>query len=463
MSSCKKDFEKLLQKYRLLQKKHYRSQQESKALRKENLSLKAIIDYLRRERFGSKKKKRKQEPEETGKPKKKGPPFGHIGITRKKPEIIDEKVTIPDPGQCPDCGSNHLAFINKEEHTQEEIILPQKKTTKYIRNVYKCNNCNNFIRIVGKGEMPKAYIGPQAKAVVNYLRYDVGISQHKLQRILKELFGLKFHQTSVVGFETQLRLRGKTLYWQLQAILNKTKLLYIDETGWKKDGLPYWLWCFCNNLIAYYHIDKSRSNKVINSILGGKYSGIILSDFLSAYNKIESKKQKCLPHLLRIIDRLQPSCRKDKKAEEFIQKLKEITKQIIYLFKNRRRIPAYIDHRADLIAQCKKLLSKELSHKKAERLRKRLHKNHQEELYKCLFHPSSDFNNNFVERMLRPNVIMRKLTFGNRSDKGIENHAVITSLLQTAKLNNRHPQNLFYRILTRPLEVKLTNLIRGPC
>ena len=132
------------------------------------------------------------------------------------------------------------------------------------------------------------------------------------------------------------------------------------------------------------------------------------------------------------------------------------------VFKNRKRVPEYIDHRADIIAQCKKLLSQELLHKKAERLRKRLHDNHEEELYKCLFHPSSDFNNNFVERMLRPNVIMRKLTFGNRSDKGTKNHEVVASLLQTAKLNNHHPKDIFYQILTKPKKVTLTNLIRAP-
>lgn len=461
MSSYKKEFKKLQHKYRLLEKKHYRSQQEKKALRKENLSLRAMIDCLRKERFGGKKKK-KQEPEEPPIPKRKGAPFGHKGVTRKKPQVIDEEIIIPDPVCCPDCSSNDIAFFEQEEHTQEEIIIPKKKATKYIRNVFICGCCGKFIRIYGSGEMPKAYIGPQAKAMINYLRHDVGISQHKLQRILKELFGLEFHQTSVVGFETQLRVRGRTLYNQMQKLLNKTKHLYIDETGWKKDGLSYWLWCFCNNLIAYYHIDKSRGNKVIQAILGDKYSGIMLSDFLAAYNKIESKKQKCLTHLLRILDRLQPSCDNDEQAEEFRQKLKEIVKQIIYLFKNRKNIPKYIDHRADIIAQCKKLLSQELSHKKTERLRKRLKNNHQEELYKCLFHPSSDFNNNFVERMLRPNVIMRKLTFGNRSDKGIENHAVVTSLLQTAKLNGHHPQDIFYNILTKSKEVTLTNLIRAP-
>lgn len=462
MSKDEKDLEKLLSKLQSLQKKNYRLRQENKSLRKENQSLKAMVDYLRKERFGAKKKKKKPNPQEDKTPKKKGARLGHKGTTRKKPETIDQEILIPDPNRCPSCASNDLCFIDQEEHIQEEIILPKKKTTKYIRNVFKCNRCGEFIRIHGQGEMPKAYIGPQAKAIINYLRYDVGISQHKLRRIVKELFGLEFHQSSIVGFETQLRTRGRTLYDQIQAILKETKLLYIDETGWKKDGLAYWIWCFCNSVIAYYHIDKSRGNKVIKSILGDKYNGIILSDFLVAYKKIRSKKQKCLPHLLRILERLQSCCENDKQAEEFRQGLKDIVKQIIYLFKNRKKIPNYIDYRADIIAQCKKLLSQELSHKKAEGLRKRLHDNHQEELYTCLFHPSSDFNNNFVERMLRPNVIMRKITFGNRSDKGTENHAIITSLLQTAKLNNHHPQHIFYRLLTKPKELTLTNLIRPP-
>lgn len=131
MNSYRKELESLLCKHRALQKKHYRSQTENKALRKENLSLKAVIDYLRKERFGSKKKK-KQETEEIRIPGKKGAPFGHKGITRKKPEIIDEEIIIPDPVCCPDCASNNIAFIEQEQHTQEDIMT-------MVRNSLFCN------------------------------------------------------------------------------------------------------------------------------------------------------------------------------------------------------------------------------------------------------------------------------------------------------------------------------------
>lgn len=447
-------------KIKFLERENRELKRENRQLKKENKQLKEMIDYLRRGLYGKRKQKKKADsanPE----PKKRGAPVGHKGKTRPKPERIDEEIPVI-PVVCPDCGSNELEITDIiEEHIQEEIVIPKKKVTKYVKRVCKCKKCNKLIRGIGRGEMPGSYIGPVAKSIANNLRYDIGISQNKVQRIFKELFDMPFHQTSISGFETQLRVRSQSIYDEMQAVLQKTRLLYIDETGWKKDGFPYWLWCFCNSLMAFYHIDKSRGSRVIKAILGDKFKGIMISDFLSAYNAIESRKQKCLSHVLRIIDRLGVSGGDDKEADVFCMKLKEIIQQIIHLFKNRKRIPDYIIHRADIIARCKKLLSRQLSHKRTERLKNKL-QNHQEELYTCLFHPYSDFNNNFVERMLRPNVIMRKLTYGSRSEKGIKNHSVIMSLLQTAKLNNHYGPKIFYQILTKSSQITLSNLIRAP-
>ncbi len=38
------------------------------------------------------------------------------------------------------------------------------------------------------------------------------------------------------------------------------------------------------------------------------------------------------------------------------------------------------------------------------------------------------------ERQIRPNVLLRKIVFGNRSEKGILNHNCLMSILQTAHL-----------------------------
>jgi hypothetical protein len=56
---------------------------------------------------------------------------------------------------------------------------------------------------------------------------------------------------------------------------------------------------------------------------------------------------------------------------------------------------------------------------------------------------------------------MRKITFGNRSDKGTANHAVIMSLLQTVKLNGHDPRQVFATILTDPSKITLNDILKN--
>jgi transposase len=300
---------------------------ENKLLQEKVKELTVQIDILRRDLYGKRKKKVQPERE----PRPKGAPIGHKGVTRPKPKHIDEVIEVK-PDICSGCGSDDLILtqIEPEEHIQEDIVLPKRKVTKYVHPVFKCGKCGKLARGGrGPGEIPHAYIGPKAKAFANYLRYTVGIPQHKIQRIFKEMFDLPFDQTSVPGFENQLTLRAQPIYDEMKAMLPLMKLLYIDETGWKKDGILHWLWCYTNTILAFYHIDRSRGGKVITSILGNKFNGMIISDFLRSYDSIESLKQKCIPHAQRIIerhDRIIPE------IHAFCHNFKELMKEIVYLF-----------------------------------------------------------------------------------------------------------------------------------
>ena len=80
------------------------------------------------------------------------------------------------------------------------------------------------------------------------------------------------------------------------------------------------------------------------------------------------------------------------------------------------------------------------------------------ELTACLDSPDVCAHNNRVERLLRGSVIMRKITFGNRSDNGIRNHEVIMSLIETAKLHNADPLHFLRLLLTNPTQAALVIL-----
>jgi hypothetical protein len=58
-------------------------------------------------------------------------------------------------------------------------------------------------------------------------------------------------------------------------------------------------------------------------------------------------------------------------------------------------------------------------------------------LFTFLYREEVEATNNRVERELRPAVIARKLSAGNRTEAGAETHAVLVSLLRTCRRHAR--------------------------
>ena len=56
-------------------------------------------------------------------------------------------------------------------------------------------------------------------------------------------------------------------------------------------------------------------------------------------------------------------------------------------------------------------------------------------------------DNNLAERGLRKAVIIRKISNGNRSEKGAEILEVLLSIVETARLQKKNPLNFMHKIL----------------
>lgn len=109
----------------------------------------------------------------------------------------------------------------------------------------------------------------------------------------------------------------------------------------------------------------------------------------------------------------------------------------------------FIDRKADLIARLRRKLKEELGHPKADKFRNKLSENI-EELITCLDFDDVCSHNNWAERLLRGNVIMRKVTFGSRSDEGVKNHEVLMSLAETARIHGINAMGFLRLLLTDP-------------
>lgn len=442
-------------------------EEENARLKEENAYLKFELEQLKSKVYKKKRGKDDLPPSAGTPPKKRGGLFGHTGWFRKKPDTIDriEEVRLE---ACPDCGSPNITECrNKDldEHIQEDIILPKVEAVLYRHHEYYCRDCKKTVSGTGENELPNSFIGPKAKAFAAFLRYGVKISERDVKILFERAFNLKIVASSVAGFRYQLKRAGSPLYDILKTSLKKGSFLHADETGWRMDGKSRWLWKFSNKKVCVSHIDESRGQKVVEKILGQKYKGTLITDFLSAYNKIETKaKQRCLVHILRDLKKVEEYWVDDPEVLEYVSRLKKIFKDAIALhaeYKGKRQDESYRSRRQALRDSLKDFGFPNPNKKILKRFAKRLER-HKDELLTFLYEKNIDFHNNHAEQQIRPDVIFRKITFGNRSEEGAQYHNVIMSILQTAKLNGVNPIGAFEDILLGKKQYPLLTSLSPP-
>ncbi|MEK7867770.1 MAG: IS66 family transposase [Candidatus Omnitrophota bacterium] len=447
-----------------LEKLVFELQRENEKLKEENAYLKFELEEFRSKRYKSNKK---NPPDNTLIPssshsKKRGGLFGHIGWFRKKPKIINriEEVILD---KCPECGSKDLTECKKiHEHIQEDITLPKVETILYRKHRYYCKSCKKIISPKGKDEIPGSHIGPMAKAFAAFLRFGIKISERDVSNLFQRAFSLKIASSSISGFMDQLKIEAQPIYNNLLSSLKESSFIHADETGWPINGFNHWLWKFSNKKICISHIDKSRGQNVVDKMLGSKYKGVLISDFLSAYNKIAAKaKQRCLVHILRDLDKVMEYWHDDGEVIRYCERLKKILEDAIALYneyKNKRWNKAYRSRRKTIAGSLNDFDFPNPNKRILKRFAKRL-KRHKNEILTFLYEKNIDYHNNHAEQQIRPDVIFRKITFGNRSYAGAQNHSVIMSIIQTAKLNGIDPIGAVEKILLRSPENPLAKAL----
>jgi transposase len=103
-----------------------------------------------------------------------------------------------------------------------------------------------------------------------------------------------------------------------------------------------------------------------------------------------------------------------------------------------RRLPEYARRRERIHARLDALIATPWEDKQAKRLLKRFRR-HRQDLLTFLDNPAVPFDNNAAERAIRPAVIIRKNSYGNRSHRGADTQAVLMSIYRTLKQRGHDP------------------------
>jgi transposase len=374
-----------------------------------------------------------------GRRKKPGAKKGHAGARRKTPEQIDARVEHR-LAACPCCGGE----LQRCQRTRTRIIedIPKEITpvvTEHTIHRDYCPSCKKHVEPVVPDAMPNATLGHHVMALSAWFHYGLGVTIGQVRDIL----GCHLHTDITAGglLAGWNRLAETLFPWyeQIGAEARASAVLHADETGWRVDGLTYWLWCFCNPDCCYYLIDPSRGSPALQKFFTEAFKGILVTDFWAAYESVcAGDYQKCLPHLLRELLKVD-ELNDGPEWKAFSKQLKRLIRDGIRLRKrpdfDKERYASrihLINHRLNVLANAA------YEDADAARLGKRISKR-RNELFTFLDIPGVPSDNNHAERQIRPAVIIRKNSLCNRSEQGAATQAVLMSIYPTLKLRGHDP------------------------
>lgn len=370
--------------------------------------------------------------------KRPGQKPGHVGMTRATPDHIDE-VVEETLCECPECHQALGNPVDVEEQIQEDIVPAHVRVRKYRRHKYCCGHCGVVVIAPYHPEhVPLGYLGANVLIQAAILKYHHCLPYRKIRELFQELAGLTVSPGGISQALARIsRWLGIEKAVLLEAIRGSPQL-HVDETGWRLDGKKSWVWALANERLVYYHVDRSRARKVLKELLGPEFNGTLISDFFSVYLNLPYRMQKCLVHLLRDFH----ECAKTDRTEEFVKayrKIKRLINDARKLKDRHETIPSgeYARLRFRLEERLFNVMAAGYANKNLQRLSKRFAQSWLD-IFRFLKDPSLAWNNNLAERMIRPNVIYRNRSFGNRSDRGAEAHGTLMSLMQTLRLQGKN-------------------------
>ena len=370
--------------------------------------------------------------------------------------------------RCPDC--NRQLSGDSIDYRRQVIELPPPVPVEIIEHhVIKrwCAHCHSWRspqldlsgQVFGQGR-----IGTRIASLVAFLALVLRLPMRRIQAYLRLVHQLTISTGEVVELLHAVR---RALQSQVDALKKQARaspILHADETCWRENGQNGYIWAFSTpgeEAVRYYEYDHSRGQAVVKRILGGKFTGHLVSDFYCGYNEYAGKHQRCWVHLLRDLHALKEAQADDSVVVGWAQAVRALYDEAqTWLHEpptpsQEARELRYVE----LVARAHVLGLEYAREKKhaCQALAKRLLR-HEDELFQFVLIAGLSADNNLAERSIRPLVVIRKISGGSRSTEGTKTRMALASLFETWQARGLNPLEECHRLLSQPTTSEKTPL-----
>lgn len=350
-----------------------------------------------------------------------GRPQGHPGDFRRVPAQIDRQVEVPLAG-CPHCQAE-LQSLERRVQYIEELPPVRPECIQLTTWTGVCPQCG-VVESTHPLQTSKAvgaagtHLGPRAQALAVALAHQ-GLTLGRTCSVLQDLCGLSLSRGGLAQLLQRAAGKLEPYYTQILEQVRRSAAVFADETSWYVGRPGWWLWVFTTPQATLYRVEEGRGSDVVRETLGTDFGGMLVSDCLASYNPIDCRKSKCVAHHLRKLAEHVAALEKEGRPTTDLLLWKLHLQDVIQTWKDRAGLEpaAYALKVLQLRRGTDNLLARAPPDEHTARFRNRMERQ-REHLLGCLSEPAAEPTNNRAERALRPAVISRKLSCGNRTAAG---------------------------------------------
>lgn len=386
-------------------------------------------------------------------PDEKKPPGrkpGHPGAFRVRPQRIDHEVEVPLAG-CPGCGGE-VSELTRCEQIIEELPPIEPVRTRLVTWRGVCPQCGDVhsthpLQTSTATGAAGTHLGPRAQATCVSLVHRFGLTFRRACGVLKDLWGLRLSGGGLSQLLHRAAIRTEDWFHQIGRQIRDSAAVNADETSWYVGERGWWLWVFSTPQAVLYRVEESRGSDVVRDTLSDEYAGVLGSDCLASYDPIGCQKHKCIAHHLRVLKEHEQSLERRGVTSSYLALWKLHLQDVIATW-NRRDETSPADYALKVLQLHRgvdNLLERAPPEPEEVSFRKRLARQ-RAHLLVCLSDPAVEPTNNRAERDLRPAVISRKVSCGNRTNAGKRTWEVLRSIAVTV---DKQGQNLLAALAPR--------------
>jgi transposase len=337
---------------------------------------------------------------------------------------------------CPGCGGRLSEKKKPRSRTIIHIEMPKASVVEHICHAYYCANCKKEVVPKVPGTLPNCKFDLATAILISYLFVAENMTTGGIAKYFSDVLGVWISKGSVCNSLARLKDYLGDEYAFLEQEIIKANARYRDETGHRKNGRLLYVWVVATAKEVIYRIENGRQHAYAQKIKGKR--GVDISDGYKAYNRLETDKQRCWAHAIRVARNPEHPFALEQEIDDYTKLVQRLGK-LYHQAKEKWKAGA---------------LSKALRKRYDKRLRKCLLKvrwhsknsiklvnylmSYEGEWFTFLEHEGVEPTNNRAERALRHIVIKRKVSQQSRGDKSTESYAMQASLFMTARQNGQN-------------------------